>query len=145
MISLSEHFTLDEFTKSITAERLGIKNVAPPSAVDNLRILCTSILEPLRQVCGRPLVINSGYRSSALNLAVGGSVTSAHLEGRAADIRCNGSAYASMLKLFLKSLDKKLHLNVDECFLEQNLKSGFVWLHVSWSHCPRHLYKYTRA
>ena len=92
-IRLSEHFMLSEFTRSSTAERLGLDNSLDASdpldqdVINNLRNLCEQVLEPLRVHAGQPLMIASGYRSPALNKAVRGSPHSQHLTGEAADIR----------------------------------------------------------
>ncbi len=85
-MQLSEHFELAEFLVSETAARLGIDNEPTPAVVENLRRLCQSVLEPLRLKLARPVVITSGYRSPDLNRAVGGSKTSHHMQGRAADL-----------------------------------------------------------
>ena len=85
-MQLSEHFELAEFLVSETAARRGITNEPTPEIIDNLRRLCQSVLEPLRVKLARPVVITSGYRSLALNRAVGGSPTSHHMQGRAADL-----------------------------------------------------------
>ena len=85
-MQLSEHFELAEFLVSETAARRGIANEPTPQIIDNLRQLCQLVLEPLRVKLARPVVITSGYRSLALNRAVGGSPTSHHMQGRAADI-----------------------------------------------------------
>ncbi len=89
-MQLSEHFELAEFLVSETAARRGIANEPTPEIIDNLRRLCQSVLEPLRVKLARPVVITSGYRSPALNRAVGGSPTSYHMLGRAADILVPG-------------------------------------------------------
>lgn len=86
MSKLSPHFSLEELQHSETAKRLNIANVAPTSAVRNLRRLVTEVLEPLRMHFNAPVIISSGYRSPALNKAVGGVHNSYHLSGRAADI-----------------------------------------------------------
>ncbi len=65
--------------------RTGIDNVAPEEARENLRRLCYEILDPVRRIVG-PIRVNSGYRSLAVNTKVGGSRTSAHMKGCAADI-----------------------------------------------------------
>ena len=85
-MQLSEHFELAEFLVSETAARRGITNEPTPEIIDNLRRLCQLVLEPLRVKLARPVVITSGYRSLALNRAVGGSPTSHHMQGRAADL-----------------------------------------------------------
>lgn len=85
-MKLSEHFELAEFLVSETAARRGIANEPTPEVIENLRRLCQLVLQPLRIKLARPVVITSGYRSPALNRAVGGSPASHHMQGRAADI-----------------------------------------------------------
>ncbi len=85
-MQLSEHFELAEFLVSETAARRGIANEPTPEIIENLRRLCQLVLEPLRVKLARPVVITSGYRSPALNRAIGGSPTSHHMQGRAADL-----------------------------------------------------------
>lgn len=86
---LSPHFTLDELTVSEVAARLGIDNSPPSKEVrDNLRFLAQH-LERVRSVLGdRPIIITSGYRCPELNGTIGGSPTSAHVRGLAADFIC---------------------------------------------------------
>ena len=79
---LSPHFTLEELITTKT----GIPNIPHVNDVNQLRILCRDILEPLREKIGQPIIINSAFRSAALNRAVGGVKTSQHLLGQAADI-----------------------------------------------------------
>lgn len=86
-MQLTEHFSLQEFTRSDTARCLGIDNTPPPEAIDNLRRLCIHVLEPLRRHVAHPIHINSGYRCPTLNLAVVGRPESLHLQGCAADLR----------------------------------------------------------
>lgn len=87
-MNLSQNFQLIEFTRSQTAERLGINNTPPPVVVNNLRTLCET-LELIRELLGKPIQITSGYRSIELNRKVGGASTSAHLSGFAADFTCD--------------------------------------------------------
>lgn len=85
-ILLSPHFCLDEFTKSSTAIKNGIQNNPPQEAVENLKRLCQSTLEPLREELGLPVVITSGFRTKALNdLLAHSSERSQHMQGQAAD------------------------------------------------------------
>lgn len=85
-MKLTDHFTLEEFEYSATANAHGIDNHCPSSLIHYLRALCEVVLEPLRQHFNEPIIILSGYRSSELNRLVGGSKNSYHLQGRAADI-----------------------------------------------------------
>lgn len=83
-MQLSPHFTLEEFLVSETAVRRGINNTPSDATVENLKRLCER-LEMVRALFNRPIIITSGYRCESLNAAVGGSPTSAHMSGRAAD------------------------------------------------------------
>lgn len=100
-MQLSPHFTLRELTRSDTAKRLGLQNAFTADVVDNLQKLCVEVLEPLRKHLGYPIKINSGYRSPAVNKAVGGVANSFHIQGRAADI----PKYPGALD-YLRSLNK---------------------------------------
>lgn len=84
---LSPHFTLEELTASDTAVRFSINNTPEPLIVSNLKLLAT-YLERIRVVLARPIIIKSGYRSPELNSRVGGSPSSMHCLGLAADIVC---------------------------------------------------------
>lgn len=83
-MNLSPHFTLEELTFSQTAARLGLNNDPPPRIVENLTFLA-SRLEEVRALLKAPMVVSSGYRSPAVNDAVGGSATSQHRFGLAVD------------------------------------------------------------
>ena len=89
-MQLSEHFTLEELIRSDAATRLAIDNTPGDTEINNLRRLCVEILEPLRQSVGVPVRVTSGLRVPVLNTAVGGSATSDHCHGRAADIQIDG-------------------------------------------------------
>ena len=80
-----QYFSLLEFTRSITANIRGLDNTPPPDVVHNIQWLCRQFLDPLREAVGCPVIISSGYRCRDLNTAVGGSPTSYHLLGLAAD------------------------------------------------------------
>ena len=84
-MQLTPHFTLWELSQSEYATRRGINNDATVLAKQNLLRLCIHVLEPVRELLGVPLHINSGYRNELVNSAIGGSKKSAHVEGRAAD------------------------------------------------------------
>lgn len=83
-MKLSPNFHLDEFTTSQTAVRKGIDNTPSKSVLERLKMTAAN-LEKVRAALGKPMLISSGYRSKALNKAVGGSPSSAHIEGYAAD------------------------------------------------------------
>jgi zinc D-Ala-D-Ala carboxypeptidase len=85
-MNLTKHFTLEEMIRSTTATRQGIDNTPPEYVIENLRMLCKHILEPLRVLVGEPIYVESGYRCAELNLLVNGQPDSQHKEGKAADI-----------------------------------------------------------
>lgn len=94
MTKLSEHFSLDELTRSEWAIRNGLSNKPTTEQVENLRRLCVEVLEPIRAAVGAPLFITSGFRSWSVNRAVGGAMTSAHMDGLAADFVVAGMSVA---------------------------------------------------
>lgn len=83
---LTPHFKLSEFIKSSTATARKIDNTPSQEVISNLQALCQNVLEPLREYFNCPIIIGSGYRSPALNKAVGGVKNSQHMTGQAADI-----------------------------------------------------------
>ena len=94
-MKLTEHFTLEEMTRSAKASAMGIANNPNEEQTENLKTLCENVLEPLRNHLGRAVVINSGFRCRKLNDAVKGARNSQHMRGEAADIRV-GSKKAVM-------------------------------------------------
>lgn len=89
-MNLSEHFTLKEMTRSARAAREGIKNDPTPEQIENLRMLCSLVLEPLRAYFDRPINVTSGFRCELVNQLEGGSKKSEHKEGKAGDIEIEG-------------------------------------------------------
>lgn len=88
-MNLSEHFTLEELSYSATAVRKGLDNTPPESIIANMTLVAEA-LEKVRAHFGQPIHITSCYRSPSVNVAVGGSMTSAHRFGLAADFEVNG-------------------------------------------------------
>ena len=85
--TITQNFSWEEFERSNKATELGIDNTIPDENVaDNIRALVFNVLQPLRDACGHPLRVNSGYRSKVLNKAVKGAANSQHTRGEAADI-----------------------------------------------------------
>ena len=87
---LSDHFSLEELTKSSTAVRKGIDNEPDSTARENLIVLCSEILEPVRTHYGIPFVPNSGFRCLELNREIGSSDRSQHVTGNAVDFEVPG-------------------------------------------------------
>jgi len=98
---LSEHFTLDELTVTST----GLPNNPDRRSLVGLTRLCYVLLEPIRELAAGSVHVNSGYRSEAVNRAVGGSETSRHRSGAAADIWWKDDVYVSMADLCQYSFD----------------------------------------
>lgn len=97
-MNISENFTIEEMEASETAAKLGIINqVATFEQRDALFALVRSVLQPLRDAWGKPLHINSGFRSKELNRAVGGVETSQHTKGEAADVATENPYQLAML------------------------------------------------
>ena len=84
---LSKNFSLNEFTKSVSAIRNGIDNSPSSEHIRNIQLLVKYVLQPLREALGSPIRITSGYRSEALNKAIKGSKKSQHCKGQAADLQ----------------------------------------------------------
>ena len=87
-MKLTKNFKMEEFCRSNTAVAKGLKNVPGPTEVISLSKLAENLLQPLRDYYGKPMNVNSGFRSPEVNKAVGGVASSQHLKGQAADIRC---------------------------------------------------------
>lgn len=124
---MAKYFTIKELTKSTTATRLGINNTPSEDIAKNLTTLIDKILEPLREAYGKPIIVTSGYRCPALNKAVGGTASSQHMMGQAADIRTVQDTPEENKKLF--DLAQKLNLPYDQLINEYN----FDWVHISCS------------
>lgn len=119
-MKLSNNFSLAEFERSQTAARMGLDNSAPEWAVGNLQRLCQTILQPLRDEAG-PIYLSSGYRGEQLNQCIGGSPTSQHCYGQAADIHAAGLSPHDLCRTIIR-----LALPFDQLILEFH-----EWVHVS--------------
>jgi len=122
---LTAHFTLAEFTRSESAKRHGVSNQPTPEHIENIKILCERVLEPIRMKFG-PLILSSGYRSKVLNHYIGGSLKSQHCEGKAADIDMDGVDSVTNKEIFEYI---KNELEFDQLINEFN----YSWIHVSYN------------
>lgn len=127
MTYLSAHFTLEEMVTSETATRYGIDNTPNDDTVDNLRFL-SSTLEEVRILLDKPLLIKSGYRCPKLNSAIGGSKTSQHMLGLAADFIC---------PQFGTPFDVVSEIARSTLIFDQLIYEG-SWVHISITEAPRH-------
>lgn len=122
-----KYFTIRELTKSSTATKLGISNIPNKQQEQNLILLVNKILDPLREVYDKPIIVTSGFRSEELNRQLGGARTSQHKTGEAADIRSVEDTPEENKKIF--DLIKELDLPFDQLINEYN----YDWIHVSHS------------
>ncbi len=127
-MKVSAHFTLAELSRSDYAARKGVDNTPPPEVIENLKVLCEVILEPLRAAVEAPIRVNSAYRSPLVNKAIGGNPKGQHPAGQAADIEVYG---LSNLDLAKKIVEMKLPF--DQLILEAYVPgvAGSGWVHVS--------------
>lgn len=121
---MSKYFTREELTGSTTAAARGIDNTPPPAVLPRLAALCNKLLDPVRELNGAPLTVNSGFRSPALNNAIGGVKNSQHILGEAADVTAGSPAKnrALFYKIVVSSLE------FDQLIDEK----GYQWLHLSF-------------
>lgn len=126
-MKLSKNFTLHELTKSDMAVRKSIDNTPSLTVIDNLQVLVDKVLQPIRNNLG-PVIVTSGYRSPKLNVAIGGSPTSDHCLGMAADIEVLGMDNWKLANYIADNLEfTQLIL---EFYINGLPDSG--WVHVSY-------------
>ncbi len=132
-MKLSKNFALREFTESNTAIRRGIDNNPTAEHIHNLAELVENILQPLRDKIGQSIRVTSGYRSEALNEAIGGSKTSDHSHGRAADIKLvvEGVNKSELLYHTIKNMGVPFKQLIWE-FGDEDLNGTPQWLHISF-------------
>lgn len=129
-MKLSKYFVLEEFTRSNTSQRNNIDNTPSEEVVDSIKRLCVNVLDPIREMFG-PVTISSGYRNAKLNKLVGGSTTSQHVTGEAADITFGvGVDKVEVAKWILNS-GLEFDQMIVEAYNKADLSKG--WLHISLS------------
>ena len=128
-MQLSKNFSLVELTKSQTAERKGIPNDPSPDHIENLRLLCERVLQPVRDHFNHTVTISSRYRNEILSQKIGSSSSSQHCKGEAADFEIYGTPNNEIFNWI------KGNLLYDQMILEfwneDEPNSG--WLHVSYN------------
>ena len=128
-MKLTENFSINELTKSQTAERKGINTTPSPEHQGNLQSLCMHVLQPIRDHFSQVVTVSSGYRSPELCVAINSKITSQHAKGQAADFEIFGVSN--------KELADYIHENLDydqlilEYWTESDPNSG--WVHCSYS------------
>lgn len=129
-MKLSRYVSLAEVTRSDTAKRKGIDNSPTAEHLENLKVISEEVFDKVREYFGVPLFISSGYRSTALNKAIGGSATSDHNLGRALDLdqdgHGNGVTNADVFN-YIKS-----NLDFDQLIWEFGTDKNPDWVHVGY-------------
>ncbi len=116
------YFSINELSHSSTAKSRGIDNTPDAYAITNMTELVNKLLDPIREKWGRPITVNSGYRSPELNAAVGGVSTSQHLRGQAADINAGSRQSNEELFNLILELQKTNEITFDQLIDESNFK-----------------------
>lgn len=120
-----KYFTISELTRSATAKSRGIDNTPTPEIRAKLEALIVNCLDPIRRIYGRPVIVSSGYRSPALNAAVGGVANSQHTLGEAADlVPASGGSLAGIFRAAVQ------FGQYDQLIIERSGNSK--WVHVSY-------------
>lgn len=133
-MKLSTHFSLAEFTRSDVATRLGIENIPTQTHLACLKVLCEEVLEPIRSHFNKPIRINSGYRSLALNMAINPMTTthdrlSKHCLGQAVDFEIDGVSNYDVA-VWCKENLPEYHQIILEFYVPGQPNSG--WVHISY-------------
>lgn len=122
-----KYFTIEELSASTEARKMGIDNTPTSDAMTNLTALVEAVLDPLREKYGYPIHVSSGYRCPRLNKAVGGSATSQHVKGEAADIYVTRpKEMAELFALIYYTLP------FDQLIWERGNDEAPAWIHVSY-------------
>jgi hypothetical protein len=127
-MQLTNNFSLKELTTSETAIRKGLDNTPDEAAIANLKTLAENILQPVREHYKKVVRVNSGYRAPEVNASVGGSKTSDHCKGQAADIEIDGVANGDLAKHIVDNY--KFTQVILEFYTKGIPDSG--WVHVSY-------------
>ena len=128
-MQLSTHLALAEVMRSETAKRKGISNMPTPEHIENFKKLAENVFEPIREHFGKPIHLSSGYRSAALNKAVGGASSSQHCKGEAIDIDMDGTSITNkQIFDFVKA-----NVNFDQMIWEFGTDANPDWVHVSYN------------
>jgi len=128
-MKLTTNFSLAELTASQVASRNGLNNNPTAGQIENLKKLCESILQPIRNHYDAPVIVSSGFRSPELCIRIGSSIDSQHAKGQAADIQVVGIDNKALAKYIKENLDFD-QLILEYYKEEEGPHSG--WVHVSY-------------
>ncbi len=130
MQRISKYVTYQEVTKSNQATALKLANIPNAEQLNNLRLVCTKIFDPLREHFGIPIGISSGFRSVELNSKIGGSKSSQHCQGKALDI--DGDIFDGISNKKIFEYIKK-SCTFDQLIWEFGSENHPDWVHVSYN------------
>ena len=125
---MGKYFTIEELTKSNTAKRNGIENKPTEEQIGYMNALIDNVLDPLREAYGKPIYVNSGFRSKELNSFVGGTSSSHHL--------CKNGYAAADLTTKTKKGNKEIFelvQTLDLPFAEMGSEQKYAWIHISYN------------
>jgi hypothetical protein len=125
--AVTENFHFSELTHSYTAVRLGLDNTPDATVKQHLIDSCKNLWQPMRKLLDKPVSVNCGYRSPAVNKAVGGAKNSAHLYGYAIDFVCPSFGTPKQVAQFLATELPKRGIKFDQIIMEFN-----SWVHIAW-------------
>ena len=129
-MKLSKNLSLGEFTNSQTAKRRGIDNTPTAKHLEAAKALAENVFQPIREHFGVPIFVSSGYRSDALNEAIGGSKTSQHSKGEAIDIDMDHRRGPENEEVFFFIKD---NVDFDQMIWEFGTDTRPDWVHVSYN------------
>ena len=129
-MKLSKNLSLAEYSKSNTAERRSINNTVPEHLIPAAKALAENIFQPIREHFGSPIYVSSGFRSEALNEAIGGSKTSQHSKAEAMDIDMDHRQGPENEDIFHYIKD---NLPFDQLIWEFGTDERPNWVHVSYN------------
>ena len=130
MTQVTTNFSLKELTRSETARRYGVANTPSAAELENIKYTAQQ-LEKIRTYIGRPIIVTSCFRNEKVNRLVGGSATSAHRFGLAADCDAAGLTSLEFAKLLLKMRDEG-KLQFDQLILEFPERGDGAWVHIGF-------------
>lgn len=141
-MNLSKNLSLAEVTKSATAKRRGIANEPTIDHLENLKAVAENIFQPIREEFMCPIFVSSGYRSEALNEAIGGSKTSQHSKGEAIDLDADVHGVITNADIFHYALDR---LDFDQLIWEFGTDENPDWVHISYTKDKRNRHQVLKA
>lgn len=130
-MNLSAHLSEAEYIKSDTAKRKGIDNSMTPEHTENAKVLAAKVFEPIRLHFAKPIYLSSGYRSKALNSAIGGSSTSEHCTAEAMDLDQDDRGTGVSNRMVFDYIKDNLVFN--QLIWEFGDSQNPDWVHVSYN------------